>query len=112
MTVGVKRGHQLMLNESPVKKAKANNNKTTNEGPTIHELDSELDLPTDLYEDEALVSLIFFYFRYIFFTIALSLRRKPALLKLGRQWYVLIILLGGRVFQIHLNFKCCLNVGY
>ncbi|XP_064215451.1 heat shock factor protein isoform X2 [Tribolium castaneum] len=55
MTVGVKRGYQLMLHESPNKKSKLSNNGKSNinaEGPTIHELDSELDLTPNLYEEE------------------------------------------------------------
>ncbi|XP_063929282.1 heat shock factor protein-like isoform X2 [Zophobas morio] len=56
MTVGVKRGYQLMLHESPSKKSKVSNNNKNNsnpEGPTIHELDSELDLTPNLYDDDS-----------------------------------------------------------
>ncbi|RZC36004.1 heat shock factor protein-like, partial [Asbolus verrucosus] len=55
MTVGVKRGYQLMLHESPNKKSKVSNNNKNNsnmEGPTIHELDSELDLTPNLYDED------------------------------------------------------------
>jgi hypothetical protein len=55
MTVGVKRGYQLMLHESPNKKSKVSNsnkNHSNPEGPTIHELDSELDLTPNLYDED------------------------------------------------------------
>ncbi|XP_063929287.1 heat shock factor protein-like isoform X6 [Zophobas morio] len=60
MTVGVKRGYQLMLHESPSKKSKVSNNNKNNsnpEGPTIHELDSELDLTPNLYDDDSPVTV-------------------------------------------------------
>lgn len=67
MTVGVKRGYQLMLNESPTKSRKTNINKsnTVQEGPTIHELDSELDLPSTIYDDDEAVVSYFVVFCYV-----------------------------------------------
>jgi hypothetical protein len=60
MTVGVKRGYQLMLHESPNKKSKVSNsnkNHSNPEGPTIHELDSELDLTPNLYDEDIPVTV-------------------------------------------------------
>ncbi|CAH1989225.1 unnamed protein product [Acanthoscelides obtectus] len=64
MGVGVKRRMPLMLDESPNKKSKLkemSKNATTDNGPTIHELDSEIEISTDeLFdtdiEDQGLVS--------------------------------------------------------
>ncbi|KAL3289633.1 hypothetical protein HHI36_023042 [Cryptolaemus montrouzieri] len=58
MGVGVKRHYPLMLRGTPSKKArtsKSSNNKNKNEGPTIHELDNEIEQENGI-EPEVLLS--------------------------------------------------------
>nr|XP_023019007.1 heat shock factor protein-like isoform X3 [Leptinotarsa decemlineata] len=58
--IGVKRRMPLMLNESPNRKKSKNSDKSDNEnidqndsGPTIHELDSEIEIcPEELFEED------------------------------------------------------------
>lgn len=67
MGVRVKRRIPLMLHESPLKKLKTkkvNIQENTDNGPTIHELDNEIEMsPTELFdenvEEQGLVCRIF-----------------------------------------------------
>lgn len=65
MGVGVKRRMPLMLHESPPKKIKTKNSNlhdNSDNGPTIHELDNEIEVSTDTLfdqdvQDQGMVSL-------------------------------------------------------
>lgn len=55
MGVGVKRRMPLMLHESPAKKLikKSNMHDNIDSGPTIHELDNEIEIsPEELFDSE------------------------------------------------------------
>lgn len=86
MGVGVKRRMPLMLHESPPKKLKtkkSNNHDNNDNGPTIHELDNEIEVSTDgLFDqdiqDQGMVSLqsVFFCMFVDFFKFLLYLDDK------------------------------------
>lgn len=55
MGVGVKRHYPLMLRGTPSKRMKRNN-KTKNDGPTIHELDNEVEIENTVAPEELLTT--------------------------------------------------------